>query len=659
GPEGLTGLRPLRQAPNSNGVSDWTDGKAFPTEDSWSGVPKDSRAPHAPEQQSSGHAALQPRLGDSTKLGEWPAEADKSSQPARRPNESPAQTELSVQSSILSRRRIRSFISPIPAKRLCQDPRTREADGQLAPPHGIAGANPLRKGEPGNEAALTNSGKDSPGASVSPVVSLTSPGKLKTLPPRKGRGLKLEAIVQKIASPNGRKFPVAGLLEGASDGVTLEDILSVREGCWESEHGPTVRPGVKVRGEATAEPEAQLGGPGVAGCPQGYGGLSPATRLPYQADQASLARSPQLALGQGLAASLPKPDGVPPKGYFPSGKKRGRPLGSINKTKRQLQPCRGLQTLGEEADESAPKKRRPRRKKAPLHSRPRRRRKPEAPAALPQEPEIKLRHVGGRVTRRRRGDAQDRIFSPYVLLERRREAVLLCTIINTQEDERNRGQRGPQSHQGPASAPTPTSCAGKVLPTSSHMVAGPLVTESSTLGLLLCCLCGKCANHRDLGDLFGPYYPYLYASTLPKNPPAKKLLPPPSRIKVRHKSMPELLKTGHSEDEGKEPGAVLGHTRLKRRHYSEDCTPSWASPRSNKGHRRCYCCEKSPSSVSARTPRLKSELSSQVDLQLPQLPLDPNELWVHGACVLWASEVYLVSGSLYGLQEAVEMGRET
>ncbi|GCB81514.1 hypothetical protein scyTo_0023151, partial [Scyliorhinus torazame] len=657
------------QLPDPDRACDWMsvpDGKDFAAECCRSGILKEPWASGATHQELGGHALFQSGEGRSPRPDEFSKEVEKPLHASRKPNDSLAQEDLSVLSPILARRRIRSFISPIPAKRLCQESKARDADVKLVYPcsHSAtqwnASLSPLQRGELTDDTPQDAEGKDSPSAGFSSAVSLASPGKLKALPPRKGRGLKLEAIVQKIASPNGRKFPVCGILDGTSDGVTLEDILSVKDGFWESEDVAMGQPGDRLCGDFTEGLEAQGGGTGGANCSQGRGGPSPAARLPYhpefkqRSSPCPLPHSPERQAGQEPVGIVPKLEGGSVKGYFPSGKKRGRPLGSINKQKRQRLENQGGPSRAEGAEEAAQKPRRPRRTKAPAHQR-RRRKKLEGPMVLPEEPEIKLKHTV-RAMSRRRGEAQDRSFSPYVLLERKREAAL-CTIINTQVDERNRAQKGVKDEQEPASTPPP-SCAGKALPTTSHMVLGPLVTEGSTLGLLVCCLCGKSANHRDLGDLYGPYYPHQYAGTLPKNPPPKKLLPAQGRVKVRHKSMPELLKTGLSDDESKEFGNVLGHARFKRRHYSEDCTPSWASPRIGKGHRRCYCCGKTSPAGNLRTQKLKSELRSEVDLQLPQLPLDPNELWIHEACVLWASGAYLVSGRLYGLQEAVEMARE-
>ncbi|XP_061893120.1 transcription factor 20-like isoform X1 [Entelurus aequoreus] len=100
---------------------------------------------------------------------------------------------------LILRRRVRSFISPIPAKRLLQDA------SQLR-----AAANSHQSPGPHSESNHHNEDE----SSCSDVPRLCSPlhsdntfpkslspssGNTKALPPKKGRGLKLEAIVQKIS----------------------------------------------------------------------------------------------------------------------------------------------------------------------------------------------------------------------------------------------------------------------------------------------------------------------------------------------------------------------------------------------------------------------------------------------------------------------------
>lgn len=105
---------------------------------------------------------------------------------------------------LMLRRRVRSFISPIPAKRLLQDVSQQRAATNS---HHSVGA----QSEPShhNEDDLSSSDIPCPRLS-SPLLGENtysqplSPSSTKPLPLRKGRGLKLEAIVQKI-TPNIKK----------------------------------------------------------------------------------------------------------------------------------------------------------------------------------------------------------------------------------------------------------------------------------------------------------------------------------------------------------------------------------------------------------------------------------------------------------------------
>lgn len=107
---------------------------------------------------------------------------------------------------LMLRRRVRSFISPIPAKRLLQDASQQRAATNS---HHSAGAHP----EPSHHNEDDSSSSDilcprlsSPLLGENTYSQPLSPSSAhtKALPPRKGRGLKLEAIVQKI-TPNIKK----------------------------------------------------------------------------------------------------------------------------------------------------------------------------------------------------------------------------------------------------------------------------------------------------------------------------------------------------------------------------------------------------------------------------------------------------------------------
>lgn len=131
-------------------------------------------------------------------------------------------------------------------------------------------------------------------------------------------------------------------------------------------------------------------------------------------------------------------------------------------------------------------------------------------------------------------------FSPYIHVEKKiAEIGAVCTIVNG-EDEKSKGG---------AKADTPSNASlssqlvkrekenerakenwvseqvesalksGKTLPTSGFVLPGPVTAETGHTGRLLCCLCQKWANYKNLGDLYGPFYPAEYAAKLPKNQP--------------------------------------------------------------------------------------------------------------------------------------------
>lgn len=137
-----------------------------------------------------------------------------------------------------------------------------------------------------------------------------------------------------------------------------------------------------------------------------------------------------------------------------------------------------------------------------------------------------------------------------------------------------------------------------------------------------------------------------------------------SKVKVRHKSASNGSKTDTEEEEEqqqqKEQRSLAAHPRFKRRHRSEDCG---GGPRSLS---RGLPCKKATAEGNSEKTVLDSKPSvpttseggPELELQIPELPLDSNEFWVHEGCILWANGIYLVCGRLYGLQEALEIARE-
>ncbi|XP_044310732.1 transcription factor 20 isoform X2 [Varanus komodoensis] len=648
----------------------------------------------------------------------------------------PGQEDQSPQNPLIMRRRVRSFISPIPSKRQLQEMKNSgiEDKGRLLPSSKDGAdktvnsyAHSSQNQDVGKSLSKGESSRNlpSPDNRNCSAVSLTSPAKTKILPPRKGRGLKLEAIVQKITSPNVRRSASSNCAEAGVDAVTLDDILSLKSGPQEG--GNVTNHGLEaenIKEEIVLDQENQeltseisltisseewhadgdelvkketsdltsVGKEGSTpiGIPvssqksigQGRTDVSVTGALNFPesktiSSSSVLSPEPNSKSEEKEGDTIivtPKPEPFPPKGYFPSGKKKGRPIGSVNKQKKQQQPQplplppppppvplvpEVLQPSEEPVGEPKPKRQRRERRKTAAQPRKRKPRR-AAPIVEPQEPEIKLKYATQSLDKT---DTKNKSFFPYIHVVNKCEIGAVCTIINAEEEEQNKLVRGRKGQR--SSTPPPSNTESKVLPISSFMLQGPVVTESSIMGHLVCCLCGKWASYRNMGDLFGPFYPQDYAATLPKNPPPKRATEMQNKVKVRHKSSSNGSKTDTEEEEEqqqqKEQRSLAAHPRFKRRHRSEDCVGA------SRSLSRGAACKKATSEggsvgekppSDSKPPMSTSEGVPELELQIPELPLDSNEFWVHEGCILWANGIYLVCGRLYGLQEAVEIAKE-
>lgn len=619
---------------------------------------------------------------------------------------------------LMMRRRVRSFISPIPAKRQHQDFSNQRSGSSYHSP------------VPHTESRQLG---DSDTASVDPRPKLASPstpvtnsppqGKTKILPPRKGRGLKLEAIVQKITPSKkssynnshvdtdysdvshyssdipdpeiGAPFSSASHREGGclpylDEAHSLDDIMPYRaedayscdsqvlkqnaagstsgslrnvptdfdfglgtagsgagSGTGESDKdeftllGPLPPPPPLPRpvqgspppsssalsdiqqftstyqqletrrGEQSAanllRQKLQESGMGFDDYGGGdfYGATPPHSQSP---GHHLLSRGPHLGSTRMTASDSKASETLVPKGYFPSGKKKGRPVGSVNKQKRaqgqvqnptavpaapQTPPAAGSAAVAtpqsapnaSTAGDSVTASTLPDEKPCPSvdladQTEPVKEdiegedKQPEADAKSVKHRQKKGKegnertNSGGRQFRRRRGlvskeeldpltsnggnaglsaviqDARKNVFSPYIHVERKiAEIGAVCTIVNSEEEKTKGGGKGGTSAvEGPSTVSlvsqtvkkeretermqekgiteqTDSVQSGKSLPTSGYVLPGPVVSETGHTGRFLCCLCQKWANYKNLGDLYGPFYPAEYAAKFPKNQP--------------------------------------------------------------------------------------------------------------------------------------------
>ncbi|KAM4722729.1 transcription factor 20 isoform 2-T3 [Rhinophrynus dorsalis] len=668
-----------------------------------------SQKPFSPVREPDTHG---PRAGESTEMPKPGCNAHRPQGPDEQSHHNP----------LIMRRRVRSFISPIPSKRQLTDdkgrpciPTPKEASEMTSVSHVLSPRGKDSEFTPVTEEAS----KGGPEQRSPPSVSLSSPTKTKILPPRKGRGLKLEAIVQKITSPNVRRISTPSCVENAAEAVTLDDILSLKikgpdggngsvpeevrqeeavmeVSCNEETKMKSLSPKSleawthddkkikKELDEHTMEtkehPPSGLPTPQISNHYMEGKGASPALEPKCSLPQVQAHESVEKEKVAGTPCPVtPKPEIKPPKGYFPSGKKKGRPIGSVNKQKKQQQqllkeqqqqqqlppaspsgvlptPPLQPQPTVEQASDAEPKPKRRRRERRKPAGTPRRRRgKQAAPIVAPIEPEIKLKYASQTLDKT---DNKPKSFFPYIHVENKEELGLSCIIINAEEEEQ-RWKKLTSVRKGQRSTSPQPSTDSKALPASNFMVQGPAVTESTTMGPLVCRLCGKWANYRNLGDLFGPFYTQEYASTLSKNPPPKKASETPRKVKVRHKDTSDGSKTDSDEEEEEEPQqareqrSLSAHPRYKRRNRSGDCTSSrLAVPSRRKTTDPCELTSIDTSGPST------TDGGPEQGFQIPQLPLDSNEFWMHEGCVLWTNGVYFVSGRLYGLQEAVDIARE-
>uniref|UniRef100_A0A8C7FH88 Transcription factor 20 n=1 Tax=Oncorhynchus kisutch TaxID=8019 RepID=A0A8C7FH88_ONCKI len=560
---------------------------------------------------------------------------------------------------LMLRRRVRSFISPIPAKRQHQDvSQQRSAPSSYHSPLAYSESS-LQNDDDSSSSDITTLGSPNtpcptPGQSTYSQSSSPVQGK-KSLPPRKGRGLKLEAIVQKI-TPNVKKSTNSGhtdvdsndfagfshtemsqftdtqdeeeCLPYLDESLSLSDIMPYR---GVDETGPLPPTAYPCDPHQTSQ-----GSP-----PPDYYGTTP----PHHSQaQGHLLRQPHQTSPRSSLAMTGSPqdskqsDNSVPKGYFPSGKKKGRPVGSVNKQKRAQATQAQAQNVSPSAL-SGP----------PIQS-PRRRRRGVAAAAAKDDLEAATRAGGHFDNSRVFPDNSKCAFAPYIHVERKvAEIGAVCTIVNG-EEEKMKGERGRVKEKRELEDVDSALQAGKALPSSEYLLPGPVITESIHSGRLLCCLCQKWANYKNLGDLYGPYYPPEYATRLPKNQPQIRQSLVTTGMNRNVQNLDTISNQQQTEDTQQRPQhrKLTSHPRFKRRQKSSENSPRMVPSNS-----------KASLPFQPPPPTLDSLGPLAQLAQLPQMPIDPEELWVHEACMVWTSGVYLVNGRLYGLQEALDGARDT
>uniref|UniRef100_H3D328 Retinoic acid induced 1 n=1 Tax=Tetraodon nigroviridis TaxID=99883 RepID=H3D328_TETNG len=232
-------------------------------------------------------------------------------------------------------------------------------------------------------------------------------------------------------------------------------------------------------------------------------------------------------------------------------------------------------------------------------------------------------------------------FCPYVRINNSRDFSSWCAIVNKPDDAvifQRRRKKGILRMRNPFTV-------AKGVPHSVAMVQGPSVEKNQTDSCLTCSLCGKPANYRDLGDLCGPYY-------AEENIPRKLLT-------IKH---PEHLRNeSQKTDDG---------------HSGNDEVPGCSSSEGAEGGAE----KDGPETSTQEGPRrltLQERLRRMRQLQAggTRSPSDPegkdsmlqrlrvqaeaNEHWTHENCAIWTKGIIMVAGRLYGLKEAANKSAQT
>lgn len=601
-----------------------------------------------------------------------------------------------------SLKRKSNLISPVPAKKrnlIIRSKKTKEQKSET-PPNLFKKIKPVKKEKVKLAIASKKNCKvilSAPSVRLTQdvclkVTSRTSyhgPMKTKVLPPRKGRGLKLEAIVQKMTSPSQKKQGAA--MAGTMNALASNSLSSVAQ-------GREIKDGILLMANANTKTMAQdltriesskpEHGPHNGSSNKSLKG-KPLNKKKAAANSLHAeAALHNVSKREGNCPGSKKPSAIP-KNKFRRGRSKSSPattkatakklLGSspsvlltskdkalsdsvllANKfhshERKQVKPkeCSSLpDTPGEPLSQTRARKKSKypafngytkRQRKCPPPSRStsqtpgtkRRSKRQNIPLVTPKEPEIKLKYVSSKPAR---AESRARLFSPYIQLEKKNAFTTTCIVVNSAGDEMRLLKERSAVH---CSSPSVTFANQGSVPCSSRMQLGPLVCKSVSSGCLLCCLCRCPANYKDLGDLCGPYYPMDCLPNKKSRPKDKPKTEDPPTEKSS-KTVDSLCTVVSGRTSCTDTGApdVVKHNNLRT---------------SARGLLRklpsCYCCNKKAEATDIEKPK-RHHCSKPSEPHSPEA--ETQEHWVHEACAVWTSGVYLVAGKLYGVHEAIQM----
>uniref|UniRef100_A0A669C639 Retinoic acid induced 1 n=1 Tax=Oreochromis niloticus TaxID=8128 RepID=A0A669C639_ORENI len=405
-----------------------------------------------------------------------------------------------------------------------------------------------------------------------PVVPPQCPTKTKVLPPRKGRGQKYEAMVQKITSPSSKKhLPIPQLDSSLTDDVTTKALPEriLKEG----ETSIVTNSTEVIESQQDGEKQLEVG----------------ERKVEVTQDREKQDMSPEAptleGVRQGLEEKLPRLLVQTSSINLEEAENHQQAQGKGNTEKEETCVVGPVVTVSEKRTETISVK---------------------------------------RIRRRRVHQRSKLSFYPYVRINNSRDFSSWCAIVNKAEDAvvfQRRRKKGILRMRNPFTV-------AKVVPHTAAMLQGPTINKDLVGRCLTCCLCGKPANYKDLGDLCGPYYT--------EDGVPRKIL----TITHTEAFREELDKTNDDNSEGKRmerPGREGGPRRLTLRERFKRMKQLQAV---NKG---------------APTDQEGNESL----FQRLQMEAEAKEHWAHENCAIWTKGIIMVAGRLYGLKEAANTSAQT
>ncbi|XP_061556865.1 retinoic acid-induced protein 1 isoform X1 [Phycodurus eques] len=250
-------------------------------------------------------------------------------------------------------------------------------------------------------------------------------------------------------------------------------------------------------------------------------------------------------------------------------------------------------------------------------------------------------------------------FCPYVRVNNSRDFSSWCAIVNKPEDVQvfqRRRKKGILRMKNPFTV-------AKIVPHTAAMLQGPTVNTALTGRRLMCCLCGKPPNYRDLGDLCGPYYtedgvprklltiePTLSPGAVPEKNNKDKGNEEPCTSKSKAEDEAGGEKADNTQESPQAGSSSRHHHWPYRRAERKERTPRKGVPRRIPLRERLKSMK-----------QLQAGLSNNQDglFQRRQEEAEANEHWAHENCAIWTKGVIMVAGRLYGLKEAADNSVQT